>query len=392
MSQIRGQTDIATSEAVETYLYEGAVSRLGEVLAARQVHSVFLVCDRDAYSLCGAEAEVERHLRGCLVTRFNDFTPNPRLEDIQTGVKHFLAAPHDVIIGVGGGSALDVAKMISLFAGNEHVKAEMVVRQQAAIARHGPPVIAIPTTSGTGAEVTGFSALYLDGAKHSVAHPFVLPAVAIVDPKLTYSMPAAVTAATGLDALCQAIESMWAVGSTAESQEYAEQALALAASNLLSVARAPSPASRGAMARAAHLAGRAINISKTTAAHAVSYALTYEHGVPHGMAVALTMGAWMVYNAEVTGEDCADPRGPEHVRRAIRRVLAILECPDVASAREWLIGLLKSTGCPTRLTDIGVTSSTQRGLIAGKCNAERMGNNPRQVDTATLELLLASIA
>jgi alcohol dehydrogenase class IV len=376
----------------ETYVDEGAISRLGEVLRARRARSVFVVYDRDAYAACGAEAMMEPQLEGYTVARFADFTANPRLEDIQAGARQFLAAPCDVIVSIGGGSALDVAKMISIFAGNEHIAAEKIVRQEATIERRGPPVIAIPTTSGTGAQVTRFSALYVAGVKYSVSHPLVLPAVAIVDPMLTYSMSAALTASTGVDAFAQGLESMWAVGSTEQSQEYATEAVRLALRHLPKAVRDPCPDSRRGMALAAHLAGQAIDISKTTAAHALSYTFTSEYGVPHGQAVGLTLGPILAYNAVVTEEDCVDRRGRQHVLQALDRVLGVLDCADAEAGQARITSLLRGVNCPTRLSEVGVKTAEQRAAIAAKVNVERMSNNPRQLDGPALRSLLAGIA
>jgi len=350
------------------------------------------VYDRGAYAACGAEATMESQLEDYTVVRFADFTANPRLEDIQVGARRFLAAPCDVIVSVGGGSALDVAKMIGIFVGNEHIDAEKIVRNEATIERKGPPVIAIPTTSGTGAQTTRFSALYVAGVKYSVSHPFVLPAVAIVDPKLTYSMSAALTASTGVDALSQGLESMWAVGSTEESLEYASEAVRLALRYLPKAVSDPCPDSRLGMALAAHLAGKAIDLSKTTAAHALSYIFTTDYGVPHGQAVGLTLGPILAYNAAVTKEDCVDPRGREHVLEALDRVLGALDCSDAEAGGARITSLLREVNCPTRLSEIGVKTAEERAAIAAGVNAERMSNNPRQLDGLALQRLLASIA
>lgn len=386
------RTTAGVSGGSEIHFNDGAISQLSETLDARGARSVFLVYDRHAYRVSGAEQAVEDQLAGREIARFAEFTPNPQLEEIERGVEKYVAAPRDVIVGVGGGSALDVAKMISIFSGNRHAQSEQLVRQQATIERPGPPVIAIPTTSGTGAEVTHFSALYLQGVKHSVAHPYVLPTVAIVDPQLTHSVPPQVTASTGLDACCQAMESLWAVGSTAVSQDHAAEALSLALQYLTRAVRAPCPESRRGMARAAHLAGRAINISKTTASHALSYTLTADFGVPHGQAVALTIGALLAYNAGVTDQDCVDPRGPGYVCQSIARILNVLGCEDVASGQRKMTLLVQSIDCPTNLSEIGAGSLASRQAIAARCNAERMSNNPRRLDTKALEQLLEEVA
>jgi alcohol dehydrogenase class IV len=146
------------------------------------------------------------------------------------------------------------------------------------------------------------------------------------------------------------------------------------------------------MAVAAHLAGKAINISKTTAAHAISYTLTAEYGVPHGQAVGLTLGPLLAYNAAVTDEDCVDPRGRKHVLEALDRLLGVLGCVDAEAGCARITSLLEEVHCPTRLSEIGVTTADQRLAIATKVNAERMNNNPRQFDRLAVQSLLASIA
>jgi alcohol dehydrogenase class IV len=156
--------------------------------------------------------------------------------------------------------------------------------------------------------------------------------------------------------------------------------------------QAPDPQARFGMAKAAHLAGKAINISKTTASHALSYKLTTDYGVPHGQAVALTIGPLLTYNAGVQSHDCLDPRGSEHVKRAVADVAAALGCSSLAAASERIAELLKYLECPQRLSEIGARTGEARKSIAASCNAERMSNNPRRLTQQALEELLASIA
>src|SRR5207248_4789041 len=125
--------------------------------------------------------------------------------------------------------------------------------------------------------------------KYSVCHEFLLPDIAIVDPILTHKMSPRLTAITGMDALSQAIESYWSIHSTEESKGYAREAIRIIVDQLPKAVNEPTNDSRLAMARASHLAGKAINVTRTTAPHALSYALTSRFGVPHGQAVSLTL-------------------------------------------------------------------------------------------------------
>jgi alcohol dehydrogenase class IV len=158
----------------------------------------------------------------------------------------------------------------------------------------GKPLIAIPTTSGTGTEATCFAVVYIDKTKYSLKHSSILPDYTIIDPTLTHAMPPLVTAATGMDALAQAIESYWGVKSTHESQAYAREAITLTLAYLKAACQNEVEA-RDAMSRAANLAGKAINLTETTACHAVSYPITSYFNVPHGHAVALTLASMFGY-------------------------------------------------------------------------------------------------
>ena len=148
----------------------------------------------------------------------------------------------------------------------------------------------IPTTAGTGSEATHFAVIYVDGKKKSIASQQLLPDVVILDPQLTDNMPAYVSACSGFDALSQAIESYWSRAATPLSQLYAAMAIEVLLVELPQAVNSNSRLARDKMQMAANWAGKAINISKTTAPHAMSYVITQEFGIPHGHAVALTLG------------------------------------------------------------------------------------------------------
>lgn len=359
-------------------------------LDALQARRVFCVLDAAAYQRSGAASLVEPALASREVQRYTDFEPNPRIEDIERAVAVFREGRYDAVLAIGGGTALDLAKVIGTCGANKADPLACVLGQ-ADLLVDGPPMVAVPTTAGTGSEATHFAVVYVSGTKHSMAHPFLRPDIVVLDPDLTHSVPSAMSAATGLDTLCQGIESMWAVGSTDASRAHAARAIELAIAHLPEVVReTPSPLSRAAMLEAAYRSGRAIDIGKTTAPHAVSYALSSDHGVSHGAAVALTLGAFLEYNARVDDESCADPRGPTHVRRRLDEVIEMLGARSAEEARAGFESLVRSIGCPTRLRDVGVG---QAGIveIARRVNVERLGNNPRRIDTTALAGLLRSV-
>ena len=228
--------------------------------------------------------------------------------------------------------------------------------------------------------------LYVDGVKHSLDHPSVMPDVAIVDASLTTSLGPRATAITGLDALAQGIESIWSVNSTPESRRDAERAVALATARLEDAVLRPSREAREAMALAAHLSGRAINLTRTTACHAASYPMTVHHGIPHGHAVALTLPAMLAFNAQVGATDVTDPGGVEAVRAKVDIVLRLLGARDAAEGRDRLLRLMRRIGLETSLAQLGVHDVDQ--IVAEGFNPDRAGNNPRRLTPEALRAML----
>ena len=371
----------------ETHLADGAIHLLNDILQRTAPKGIFLVHDKSAYALSGAEAILTEIFQPYSINCFYEFEYNPKIEDVERGLELFQQRNYDLVIAVGGGSVLDMANLIRIMAVQDASPSD-IVTQHKSIEYKGVPMVAIPTTAGSGSEATHFAVVYLDKIKYSVAHEYMLPDIAIIDPELTYSMPPKLTAVTGIDALSQAIESYWSVNSTDESKAYAREAIELVMQNLERSVHKPSPETRYAMSQAANLAGQAINISKTTAPHALSYTITSYFGVPHGHAVGLPLGEFLIYNARVSNRDITDSRGMEYVRRTISEINHLLGTHSATASREKISGLMERIGVGTRLCKLGIDGEANRNLIADSMNFERVVNNPRKVTkNAVVEIL-----
>ncbi|TWU10473.1 phosphonoacetaldehyde reductase [Allorhodopirellula heiligendammensis] len=370
-------------------LAENAIHSIGVLVRDFGAERVLLVVDEDAAHASGANRILTTALATCQATRFNDFELNPQFHDIERGIRQFQKTRPQIVIALGGGTAIDLGKLIGSIA-VQPATAMDIVTGRVGITKCGPPLVAIPTTAGTGSEATQFAVAYVDQQKYSVSHKFLLPSHAIVDPSLTASLPPRITAATGLDAFCQAIESIWAVGATDESVGYAAAAVELAREHLVDAVVQPSPVSRMGMCQASHLSGKAINISKTTASHALSYGFTSQHKIPHGMAVAMTISRMLAHNAGVSDEDCMDPRGADHVRKRIELIMNLLGTAGVHEACVQLDTMITAIGCACSPARAGVGDAATLRKIVTSVNAERMSNNPRSADATTLMELLQS--
>lgn len=217
---------------------------------------IVLVTGRSSYAKCGAKDIIAPYLAGKRIVHLETKGENARSEDIE-GFKPSLPAQIDAYIAVGGGTVIDTTKLL-----RNGFPPEI---------RAGAPFLAIPTTAGTGAEATRFAVYYDRGKKMSAENAHYLPTHTILIPELADAQTDYQRASTEFDAYAQAVESLWAKGATKESREYAQKALALMAN--------------GQQMLGSYWAGRAINISRTTAAHAFSYYMTARYGIPHGHAV-----------------------------------------------------------------------------------------------------------
>ena len=364
----------------------GATRRIRDVVAEMKPARVVLVAGPRSYRASGAAEELEPILAPLRVASIERADAYPTLEDVARSRDEMLAAVPDLIVAVGGGAVLDLAKaMRARFSVIDQGGGRAIrLADQATL---DIPLIAIPTTAGTGAETTQFAVLYMAGIKHSIDHPGLRPDVAIVDPALTASVGPRATAASGMDALAQGIESIWSVASTAHSRRYAARAVRLAMACLEGAALGGERAAREGMSLAAHLSGRAINETRTTACHAASYPMTARHGIPHGHAVAITLPAMLEFNAGVTAEDVNDPGGVDSVRAKVALVLRLLGVADPAAGRRRLLDLMRALSLETTLAELGITDLEP--IVAEGFNPDRAGNNPRRLTPDVLQSMLA---
>jgi len=235
------------------------------------------------------------------VKRWSDFLPNPDSKELREGLTLAQKYDPDVVIGIGGGSVLDMAKLIAALMDNPSSSKDLFV-SGADFDHRKVSLVLVPTTAGSGAEATHFAVLYRDGVKHSIAGKALNADYIALDSDLVKTASPEQLAASGLDALCQCIESLWSRKTTPSSLDYAEEGLTVLAQNLVAFVKGDSDSARE-MQWASHLSGQAINISRTTGPHALSYHLTAEYQVPHGIAAASTVGHFIDHHNELLRSD-----------------------------------------------------------------------------------------
>jgi len=372
------------------YLGFNSIQSLKEIVPKYNPKSIFLVTGQNSYDKCGAKSILNNILKNYNKIHFHAFETNPKLKDIEKGINIFKKNNCDFVIAVGGGSVMDIAKSVNILSNNSRKPIDYT-KNKKDIENKGQTLVAIPTTAGSGSEATHFAVVYIDKTKYSLEHVYMLPDYSIVDPQFTTKLPKNITASTGADALSQAIESFWCINSIDESKNYSKKAIKLVIENISNAVNNPTRESRKAMSIAAHLSGKAINITKTTASHAISYPITTKFGVPHGRAVLLTIPPMLTFNFNVTEEDLNDKRGIEYIKRVILKISELLGASNPEEASEKMTTLMKDVGLATKLNEVGVRTEEDIEYIIKNINLDRLGNNPRKLDTDKLRQILQSI-
>lgn len=371
------------------YFGFGAIYSLKKIVRNLKAKKLFLVTGKSSFELSGARKIFFELFHEHEIVEFSDSSSVTSYNTLLNGISYFKKHPSDVVIAVGGGRIIDMAKLITYFGFQQQPPIDYIMGKHF-VKRNSLPLIAVPTTSGTGSESTKFAVLYIDGTKYSVEDNDILPNYSIVDPNLSFSVPRRVAASSGMDALCQAIESYWSVNSTDESKSYSLRALQLSLNNLEKAVNEKIKESIEAMSLAAHLAGKAINITHTTAPHALSYNLTSKFGIPHGEAVAMIIGEVLIMNNSVTRKNVTDSRGVEYVQKTVDRIIKLLKCQTSFEAKERLKTLFCNIGLRDKMSDYGVNKSDIR-ILVNSVNLKRIRNNPRKLSKREIKNIFENI-
>ena len=366
-----------------SYFGPGARKELPEVLTRMGVKKALVTSDKGLIQV-GTTKMVTDVLdeMGFPYDIYSEIKPNPTVTNVKQGVEAFKASGADCIIAIGGGSSMDTAKGIGIVANNPEFGDIVSLEGCAPTKNKSVPIIALPTTAGTGAEVT-INYVIIDEerqAKMVCVDPNDIPAVAIVDPELMYSLPKGLTAATGMDALTHAIEGYITKGAWIMSDMYELQAIKMIAENLpIAVEEPTNPVGREGMALAQYIAAQAFSNVGLGLVHGMAHPMGSLHDIPHGVANALLLPTIMEFNMPTRVEKYGviarqmgvDTTGmtPEQAAQA---------AVDVVRALSVRVGI------PQHLSEIGITEADIPALAAQAITDVCTPGNPRDVTEAEI--------
>lgn len=354
-----------------TIIEPGSINQINDILLRIQAKRVFIIHGNMSFEKSGARSELKTIFENFSVFEYCNFSLNPKLEDALVGQSLFIENKCDIILCVGGGSVIDMGKLIKYMLIKNNTYSNL-------------KLIAVPTTAGTGSEATQFAVVYINGIKDSFESKELLPNFSIIDSDLLEGQSKYQMAVSGFDAFSQAIESMWSINSNSESLIYAEEALFLLWNNLLNAINGDIIA-KHAISKGANLAGKAINITKTTAPHAFSYSFTSSFGLPHGHAVALFLPFFINIHKQIQVENCLDKRGVPHVINIIQRIAEIIKV-DFNLIENEVINYINELGLSINFKNLNI-SFEDYSIAIKHVNIDRLKNNPLEISFKYFELI-----
>lgn len=363
------------------------IDKLPQILESFNSKKMFLVID-SSYPFLNIKDNIDTLEIQKVI--FSDFLPNPLYEDICKGIDLLRAEKCDVILAVGGGSAIDVAKCIKLAVlakeGNDAIIPPLVntrVKLDGSLI----PFIAIPTTAGTGSESTHNAVMYYENVKQTVTNDGVLPEYAVLEPSVLKTLPLYQKKCTMMDALCQGIESWWSVNSTKESYEYSRKTIELIMQNWRAYIFDNDTEAAAKIMMAANYGGRAINITQTTAAHAMSYKITSLYNFPHGHAVAAclpTLWEFMLSNMD----RCLDSRGLEYLCEIFNQIAYAMGALSPLEAIEQFKLMMYEMELQQPITH---NREEELSVLTLSVNPIRLKNNPIELNNDLIQKIYGVI-
>lgn len=364
----------------------GSLARLTELVAERGARRILLICGRHVL----ADGRVQPVLQaltdaGVAVTLIDRTPPEPAVADVEAVLAEASAAGQtDLVVGLGGGSAIDVAKAVAVLLAQPVTLDQLL--SGTPVPGRGLPTVLIPTTAGTGAEATPNSIILVPerSLKIGIVSPHLLPDAVILDPLLTLGLPPAVTASTGMDALAHVIECYTSKKGNAFSDLYALEGIRLIARSLRRAFTDGQDAeARQDMLMGAYWGGVCIATSSTTAVHALAYPLGGTFHVPHGLSNAMLLPAVMDFNR--VGNEARFAQ----MARAMGLNVAAL---DDAKASQRFVDALRQLnadlGISSDLKSVGVKPEQLDALVDGAAKVTRLlDNNPRPMTRADLRAI-----
>ena len=344
-------------------------------ISDKSFKKIFVLCGKKSFVTSGADNLFKKIIIDKQIKIFYKKLDIPTLEELIKIISEIKNFKPDLILAVGGGAVIDYAKIANVVDVREDLK-DLIINYSYPFKKKYSKLAVIPTTAGSGAEVTSNAVIYVDEIKHSFESELLIPDNFFLIPEFLISAPNKIKASAGFDAIAQALESLVSKKSNEQSVEYASKSLKVSVNNFISFINDPNMKNATEMSIAANLAGKAISISKTTAPHAASYPFTSLFNISHGHAVGLFFESFFKFNFDnlYRSETTFD------LKERFDLIFNLLDVKDINNFNSKISFIKKQAKLEDNLETLNINISQSSERIIKGINLLRLGNNPVKID------------
>ena len=358
---------------------------LKKFLKEKKFNKILIICGEKSFENSGAKQLFE----GLFINKKLEFYIKkfsiPNHTELQNIIDHIKFFSPNLIIAIGGGSVLDYAKIANVMTNSKNLKNELINSNYDAKKKFAK-LVAIPTTAGSGAEVTPNAVIYVNNIKYSVEGEQLKPDHFFLIPELILTASNKIKSSAGFDAIAQAIESLISRKSNNKSKEFAEKSLKLSLKYFLDYLNKPNYENTSAMCLAANLSGEAISISKTTAPHAISYPFTAFYNISHGHAVSLTLNKFLKFNYKnLVSANC-----DFNLNDRFKLLFNLTKTNNFDAFDNFLINLIDNARLEINFEKLGIKIDDNYTKIISSINSKRLANNPVDLNLEDIKNIIQS--
>ncbi len=341
----------------------------------KSFRKIFVLCGKKSFVTSGAEDLFKKIITDKEIKIFYKKTELPILEELLEIINNIKNFKPDLILAVGGGAIIDYAKMANVVNARKDL-ADQIVNYSYQFKKKFTKLAVIPTTAGSGAEVTSNAVIYVDGIKHSFESELLIPDNFFLVPEFLISSPKKIKASAGFDAIAQALESLVSRKSNEQSVKFASKSLRVSVNSFVSFINDPNMKNATEMSIAANLAGKAISISKTTAPHAASYPFTSLFNISHGHAVSLFFERFFRFNFDNLDKS----ETSFDLKKRFDLIFNLFDVPNINDFNSKISLIKKKANLEDDLIKLNVDIKRSSENIIKGINLLRLGNNPVKID------------
>tara|TARA_A100001015_G_C14992486_1_gene714648 strand:+ start:927 stop:2048 length:1122 start_codon:yes stop_codon:yes gene_type:complete len=351
------------------------IKNLKKFIQDKKFKKVFVITGKNSYFKSGANKIFDQLLLDKTNLYYFKKSFYPEINELKKIIRKIDIFKPDLVIAIGGGCVIDYSKIASVVNLQSNLS-EKIIRSSFKMKKKNYKLLAIPTTAGSGAEVTSNAVLYVKKKKYSVEGSILKPDYFFLIPELIIGASKKIKASAGFDAISQSIESLISMKSNSRSVKYAQDSLKISFKYFVDYVHKPNSHNTLKMAIAANLSGRAISISKTTAPHALSYPFTAYYNISHGHAVSLTLNKCLNFNFK----NLELANSNFDLKRRFNIIFKLAKVKNISELDNYLSFIKKKTGLESNFVKLGINIFKDHNRILSGVNSQRLKNNPVKLE------------